>query len=191
MFRTLPTISVAGVSELTWPEDHQQVTLDSPATTVFTDFRVAPPLIVDGNISIAEAESLMRRSHVRLKLVVGPSGEFLGTLAYRDLVGSKPKALAAAGTSAGDVSVADVMTPRSELRAITLDKLESATVGDLVETLKEEHQQHFLVVDADGERICGLLSASDLARRLHIEIDVSPSPGFLDVCHAIGRQRRA
>ena len=84
-----------------------------------------------------------------------------------------------------DISVADVMTPIGELRAIAYQDLELACIGDVVETLQSEHRQHFLVTEGNADVIRGIFSASDIARRLHIAVDITKAPSFSEICHAI------
>ncbi len=184
----LRTRSVDSVDELAMPDGSVDVTVDSPALTVFTDFRKHQPVVIDSETSIPDAEVYMAKAHVRLNLVVDKSMHFLGTLGFRDLYGEESQKRMAHGTSRTDISVRDVMVPREKLQAIEYDNLTRASVADVIETLKQEHSQHFLIVDSEAHEIRGIVSAGDLARRLHIPIDISKAPSFEEICHALAKQ---
>ena len=78
--RVLATSNVGAIDRLVSLEDDSQIGLDSSALEVFTDFTRHRPLVIDASTSITDAETLMRRTHVKLKLVVDPAGRFLGTV---------------------------------------------------------------------------------------------------------------
>ena len=182
--RVLETITVDSVERLATP-DSATISLDSPALAIFTDFEQHWPLAIDASASLQQAEEHMRVAHVKLKLVVDTGGGFLGMVGYRDLSGDRHAKLISLGVAEREITVRDVMTPRAELRAITYEQLAGARIGDVVETLNSAHCQHFLVTDPAARLIRGVLSASDIARRLHILIDITQSPTFADICHAM------
>lgn len=184
-FRQLTTCAVDPLDNLLTPDEAATVTLRSPALEVFTDFQHYRPLVIDRGVSVADAEEIMKRTHVRLKLVVDEFDKFIGTLSYHDLIGPRFQHLIGEAKRKQDITVADVMTPSSELRAIAYADLELATIGDIVETLRREHRQHFLVTDVHAHGIRGIFSASDIARRLHVAVDISQAPSFAEICHAI------
>ncbi len=103
------------------------------------------------------------------------------TLALR---GERYQQLIEQGMAHQDITVKDVMVTRDELHAVLFEDIGDATVGCIVDTLKREHRQHFLVMD-EQPKIRGIFSASDLARRLHIPIDISQAPTFADICHEV------
>jgi CBS domain containing-hemolysin-like protein len=91
----------------------------------------------------------------------------------------------AAGEPRTDILVSDVMIPRRDVKALSYGELETATVGDIVESLRCSGQQHCLVVDDDEHSIRGLIAASDVAERLHRRISVKPEPSFADIFSAL------
>jgi len=184
-FRALPTNSINEIDTFTSPDQAADITPDSPAMSVFTDFHLHSPQVISSTTGITEAEAFMKKTHVKLKLVVDGEDHFLGALSYADLSGEKYRLLIGAGISRDDINVRQVMTPISELKAIYFDALESAKVGDIVETLKADHSLHFLVVDSSEHKIRGIFSASDLARSLHVAVDISTAPTFAQICHVM------
>lgn len=184
-YHVLTNHTLEGPYSLITPETAADISLDSPAVTLFTDFCAQRPLVIESGISVIEAESFMKRAHVKLKLVVDGNNQFLGTLSFADLQGERAQRLMGLGTPRPEISVKEVMTPADTLRAINYADLSNATVGDIMETLKQEQCQHFLVVEPEDHKIRGIFSASDLARRLHIPIDIARAPTFFDVCHVV------
>ena len=62
------------------------------------------------------------------------------------------------------------MTPASALEALDLQAVASAQVGHIVATLKAAGRQHTFVTEEGGRRICGLFSATHIARRLGVDV---------------------
>ncbi len=184
-YRLLKTHLLENVDALTYPENVEKLTLESPATSVFTDFSTHRPLVIESNTTIDQAQTFMEQTHVKLQLVVDPLSKFVGTLTLADLVGERVGRIVGAGVRREDIAIKDVMTPRQQLLAIDFRELETARIGDVVATLRQEHNRHFLVLDHDTHLIRGIFSSSDLARRLHIPIDISNAPSFADICHVV------
>ena len=79
----------------------------------------------------------------------------------------------------------DFMQPRSRLKAFNYQELEEAVIGDVVEALKYSGQQHYLVLDRETHKIRGIFSSSDIARKLHLAIDIQNRSSFLHIFEAI------
>lgn len=182
--RTLHTAPVGNVKTLARPEIDERVSLESPAHQIFTDFTHHHPVVIDSDLSVEQAGALMQLSHVKLTLVVDAFDQFLGVLSFRDLEGERYQHLFGQGAAKEDITVKDVMIPSAELHAVLYEDIENASIGCIVDTLKLEHRQHFLVMDKQP-KIRGLFSASDIARRLHVPIDISQAPTFADICHVM------
>jgi DeoR family transcriptional regulator, catabolite repression regulator len=176
------------VDELVWPDKYQGITLESPAVAVLTDFRKAKPFVVDEASSAAEAEKLMLEEHVRLKIVVNKSYDFLGVISLEDINSQEVMKRIADGAKRSELLVANFMRPKSSLKAIRFSELKRASVGDVVELLRSNGLQHCLVVDGEKHQIRGVISASDLARGLRIPMNLSISPSFLDIFKAVHHQ---
>jgi hypothetical protein len=78
------------------------------------------------------------------------------------------------GRRPGELTVADLMTPRSAIDVLEIDTVLRADVGDVVATLRESGRQHALVVDRDRltgeEYVRGIFSATYIGRRLGVPI---------------------
>lgn len=174
--KPLPTIALSRLhhsltlNNVTAPE----LTLSSPAKTVFLDFAHSQPMVLEQGVGVVDAAYLMRVTHAKTKLVVDRSNLFRGIVSLRELDSTKVLATASVmGVAREDLTVKDIMTPTVELQGISRSLLEKNQVADLVEAL-EFTGQHFLLVQDDDEGICGLISADEIAHRLDCHLDIEP-----------------
>lgn len=176
---------VDSIDQLAWPETSTGLSLDSPALAVMTDFQYHQPRFVDGDDSASAVEQAMLRAHVRLQLVVDDHLQFLGLVSLDDLNSQEILKRVANGYGREDLSARDFMRPRGDLRALDYQELRKASVRDLVETLKDNEHQHYLVVDRNSHRIRGVISSSDLARKLQLDIQVHKGSSFVAIYNAL------
>ena len=167
------------------PKEFFDVDLHSPALSVFTDFRKYEPVVVDGMMRAVDAALALRQSLPRLRLVVDKSGEFIGTVTQRELSEANLLRRVAAGTARQDILVMDVMKHRHELRALWYDDLHHASVKDLIDTLNGNGESHCLVVEGETHNIRGLIAASDVERRLHVNLPTDRPPTFSEIFAAL------
>lgn len=191
-YRALPTSEVIGNQRIVEPERHRELTPDDPATAVMRDFRHRRPATISGDLSITDARVMMKKADVPLKLVVNHIGEFVGIISLKDILGKKALAKAhAMGIGLEEVQVKDIMQPVSQFPSIHVRNLANERIGDVVETFNRANSEHFLVLEDDSERpgktcLRGLISASLVARRLHIALDSSArARSFSDIVHAV------
>jgi CBS domain-containing protein len=152
------------------------VTLEAPAPAVLTDFQQSPAATVSRQASLSEAEQEMMRCGVRRLIVVGESAGVLGVIGARDLYGEQTLCLQQEHrVSRRDLKVADVMTGLGELDALSLHSLSSASVGDVVETLRHTGRRHLLVIEvvepAGAARVRGVISLAQIERQLGMHIE--------------------
>lgn len=185
--RQIQLFPVSSVAHLVRPDEFHELSPLSSALEFFTDFKKHVPLIIDGSTLAESVENLMRRDHVKLKLVVDSDGEFIGTISLDDLDEQHFMARVALGFAHKEILVKDLMRPKAEIMALSLTDLESATINDVIKTLQQKGQQHCLVVDQSTTQIRGLISASDVARRLRIPIRIEKVPTFVDIFSSIRR----
>lgn len=179
--KTLELTSLAPEDHLVHPEEFNEVKLESSALTIFTDFKTHRPMEIEGDTPAFRAEYLMRKAHVHLQLVVDNKNELIGTITHKDLDEQNILLLQNKGIDREDVQVKHLMHARSDLKALNYRQLENASIGDVVNTLKQNHQQHCLVIDPDNHHIRGIVSARDIARRLHIALEIEAVPTFVDI----------
>ena len=182
---TIALIDAVRVDQIASPSndltDRGTLNLTSPALAVFTDFAVQEALVVESETPILEAEAIMKHSHVRLKLVINRDQTFLGVLALEDIQEAELIKKVAEGYSRQELKVADLMRKRNELDMLDYGDLCSMTVSDLLTSLQDYQRQHCLVVDRNKDQIRGVVSASDIVRKLRIPLCIQKSPKFADL----------
>ncbi|MFG6176025.1 CBS domain-containing protein [Halomonas sp. THAF12] len=164
---------------------------DSPALTVLTDFQHVAPLTVPADTSIIDARKVMEHGGVRLLLVVDHDGDCLGVLNARDVIGGRrtTQAMQGSGIAREDVTARMVQTPCAELRSLSMERMASLTIGQLVRDLEAFGDQHLLVTETDRRgqrRIRGVVSAADIGRALGSDMTTLPEArSFSDICRVV------
>ncbi len=102
-----------------------------------------------------------------------------GLITSNDLQGEKPmRIVQQRGIHYDELCVADVMTDLTALDAIDHDRMRSASVGDVIATLKRFGRNHLLVVQAatasTAKRVRGVISRAQIERQLGSAIEVAP-----------------
>lgn len=186
-FGRIPTESLSKINDILRPPSALTIDLYSSAQEVLTDFHLTQPLMIEQGTGIPAARELMKRSHVRLKLVIDSDEQFKGIISLADLMSVKVmRAREKTGLSLEELTVGDIMTPKSELHAIDSRQVRNASIGDLLYTMKSLGDQHVLVVDTDSCCISGIVSSSDIARRLHIPLYISErANSFSEIYQAV------
>lgn len=186
-FKILKTLSLADISTIERPADNEHLNLESPACEVFTDFNQHIPLMLEQSTSVNDAIDLMKRTHVKLKLVIDSRESFRGVISLADLLSVRVmRAAQETGLSRDDLTVAQVMTRRENLHAINIDDMAASRIGDLLATMQTFGDQHVLVVDPRKGSIRGMISATDIARSLHIPVSINArANSFSEVYQAI------
>ncbi|MBU2978122.1 CBS domain-containing protein [Alteromonas sp. C1M14] len=181
----LPLFKTENVEKLAWPEVPGKLTLQSPASAVFTDFKEHLPLVIGYNVKALELEQLMKQSHVKMKIVLDNKDEFAGIISLHDITEQSIMQKVAQGISREELTVADFMRPKSAIQSFDYESIMQSTVGDIVETLKDNGQQHCLVVDRKEHVIRGIISVSDIARELRLPLDIQAQPSFSALSNVI------
>jgi CBS domain containing-hemolysin-like protein len=170
------------------PSSDTLVHARSPASVIFTDFDVQMPVVVTSSASAVDVEGLMQKAHVKLMLVLDASDHFVGVISLADLSEDCLIRAVAGGIQRSEVQVHDLMQPRARLHALGYEELRHATVQDVLHTLRDERAQHALVVDEKTHEVRGLISASDVARKLHLPLPLGTVLEFTQVNAALHRQ---
>jgi len=178
-------MALDNVEHLVQPEDFNEITTNSPALTIFTDFKQHLPLLIDADTPAIQADYLMKKAHVRLKLVVDENNELIGTISLQELNDQHIQILQNQGINREDINVRDLMIPRSQQKVVNYQQLVNATIGDVLDVLRKNGTLHCLVVDSDQHQIRGIISASDIARRLHIPVEIATPTTFVDIFKAV------
>ena len=155
----------------------QRVGFDDSAESVMTDLKQISAVLIRPGDGIDEANRRMIQRGVRLLLVVDENRKVAGMITATDILGEKPlQVIAERGGRREDILVRDIMTPQHRLDVLHMDEVRSAKVGHVVATLKKSGRQHAVVVEFDHhgqQTVCGLFSATQIARQLGVTIPTS------------------
>jgi CBS domain-containing protein len=179
--KKLDLYSVDNIDSLAWPTRPQLISVDSSALEVFTDFRITQPLIIEEHTSAIDAQKFMLQAHVRLKIVVDDDNNFLGLLSLDDLNSQEIIKQVSQGDCREELVVTDFMRPRKSLQAFNYAAIEKASIMDVIQALKSTGQQHCLVVDFKENKIRGIISASDISRKLKLPLDIGMNSSFVSI----------
>ena len=173
--KTLTYVSTKNVNELTWPTTVENSTLYSSALSVFTDFQNAGPRVIESSTPADELVHLMRKEHVRMKIVVDENNQFIGIISLEDLSEDVFIKQVANGFKRSELMVADLMRSKEVLLALSYTSLKHSDIESLLFSQRNNSLQHLLVIDEETKAIRGLVSSNDVARQLRLDIDVSYS----------------
>ncbi|MEO9274279.1 CBS domain-containing protein [Marinomonas sp. 5E14-1] len=173
--KTLTYVSTKSVNDLTWPAVIENITIYSSALSVFTDFDKAGPRVIEANTRADVLVKLMKKEHVRMKIVVDEDNHFVGIISLEDLSEDALIKMVAEGYQRSELMVADLMRPKEDLLALSHTSLKNSDIESLLYSQRENPLQHLLVIDENTKTIRGLISSNDIVRQLRLDVDVSLS----------------
>ena len=174
------------------PSNNAPVDLASPALRVMTDLTEMRAATTHPSTTLRQAEQIMIYQGVRMLFVVSDMPAVEGLITSTDLHGDKQMRLVhERGVRYDDLCVADVMTETALLDAIDFGRMQSASVGDAIATLKRYGRNHLLVVEPATQqtprRLRGVISRSQIERQLGGAIDITPiASSFSEIERALG-----
>jgi CBS domain containing-hemolysin-like protein len=171
--KTLTYVSTKSVNDLTWPTMVENITLYTSALSVFTDFQKAGPRVIESNTRADVLVQLMKKEHVRMKLVVDEGNHFVGIISLEDLSEDALIKLVAEGYKRSEIMVADLMRAKEDLLALSYTSLKNSDIESLLYSQRENSLQHLLVIDENTKTIRGLISSNDIVRQLRLDVDVA------------------
>jgi CBS domain-containing protein len=187
-FRLEPGTSIAQASLA----NNSAVTLQSPALDVMTDLTKVKAATTHPTTSLRQAEQMMIYQGVRMLFVVTDMPSIEGLITTTDLHGdTRMRVVQERNVRYDEVCVADVMTELAMLDAVDYRRVRSASVGNVIATLKKLGRNHLLVVedatDQTPRRVRGVISRSQIERQLGTAIDVTPIvSSFSEIGRALG-----
>ena len=192
VFTALPVQDLARTGALPTAKPLSRVGADDSAVHLLTDFAEQQLSALNSDMAVSEARLWMKLVDTAFKGVENQAGDCLGIPAIEDVSGEKPMSLAnRQGVALKDLRVRDIMRPISELPAIHYRDFRTATVGDLVSTFREIHEEYLLVLEDDRQqpaRSClrGLVCAQELLQRLDVAIDLDHrATKFYEIVHVV------
>ena len=155
----------------------ERVNLEDSALSVMTDLKQVSVITVRAKTPMDKAHEKMKRYGVRTLLVLDEGDKVLGLLTTTDILGEKSmRFLQQMGGTHADIMVRDIMTLQRELEVLNMRDVATAKVGHILATLKAAGRQHAMVVEdnANGSQaICGIFSATQVARQLGVQIQIT------------------
>ncbi|MGV2872121.1 CBS domain-containing protein [Colwellia sp. E150_009] len=175
------------IDHIVSPEHFEKTTLTSSAKTIFTDFKQHEALVIEEDTPATEVLNLMIKSHVTMKIVVSKNNDFLGIISTKELTERHIVTEVAKGIQRNEVLVNDLMISRSDLHAFDYNELQNSQVSDVVNALKNYRLRHCLVLDRKHHHIRGVISSSDIARKLNLPIplDIHAKTSFSEIFDVI------
>lgn len=183
--KTLPLYAVANTDHLVLPSDFNGADLNTPALELVNDFKHSAPAIIDADTSAADTLEMMQHEHSRLKLVVDNTGKLVGLIALEQLSGQAIMRRVANGDLRHEILVSDLMYPREQLKALAYQQLQTCTIANVIATLQHSGESYCLIVERHSHQIRGVISAEDIAERLHIPLNINKTPTFLNIFGSI------
>ena len=161
------------------PWHNLPVTTASPAVEVMTDLTRVKAATIQPTAKLKQAEQVMIYQGVRMLFVVSDMPSFTGLITATDLHSDdQMRVVHDRQLRYDELCVADVMTALAELDAIRFEHLATATVGNVIATLKGLGRHHLLVVQAATsdapQRVRGVISRAQIERQLGVSIDITP-----------------
>lgn len=188
--KTINLMTLDNVEHLVQPTEFHDITTQSPALNIFTDFKQHTPLVIDADTAAEQAAYLMQKSHLGLLLVVDTKEELLGTISQRELDSQHLQIMQNHGIDRQELTVRDLMIPRAQQKVMKYQDLVNATIGDVLDTLQKKGRMHCLVVDQEQHQIRGIIAAADIAKRLHMPVEVEAETTFIDIFKAVNESAR-
>ena len=159
-------------------EDHagKLLFLDSPALTVFKDYRESAPLIMLADIDILSVKKKMSVSNKDVALVIDSTDNVSGVISNSYIESSAMnKLIQKSGLSLKDITANDVKKPISDVYMLHYDTIQDAKIGHILKTMVEEEVHKVLVYDEiDNEPfIRGHFSLSNITHILDLDLHIT------------------
>ncbi len=176
--KKLKLVSIDNIDYIVKPDDFEQVTLNSPATSIFTDFKRFNPSRITENTKAIDALDLMLKTHVHLNLVISENDDFVGVITHSEVSEQAIMHEITLGNKREEILVSDLMLPKEKIMTFDISQLKRATVEDVINTLKQNGLHHCLVMDTFNHHIRGIISSKEIERKLHIPIEIPKNVVF-------------
>ncbi len=174
-FKELRTQNIShGVIASTFADDQPLIDLSSPALKMVNNFTQKTPIRAEHRTTITDALKQVSAQQSDFVLVTDEHQKLIGLVSSADLQSSKITIIAERlNMQRSEVSLRDIMTPVSRLTGVSMQSLSYACIGDALQTMEHQGTMFLLVTTASSE-ICGLISARQIAKTLHIPLHISP-----------------
>ncbi|MFT2089779.1 CBS domain-containing protein [Paraglaciecola sp. 2405UD69-4] len=189
-FKNLPISNLDGY-EISHRSLNIPLQLDSPAIEIMASFANNTALILFDDMTIQEATGLLKNTHMSKALVRNDQEQFVGIVTLADLQSSRVLSIAnQLNLHREDLTVSHLMTPKAACTAIQLQHVINSKIGDVLETMRAVGTLYLLVISEANKEIIGMISAIDIAKTLHMPVQITPKPqNFKEVMLAVAGSR--
>ncbi|PAU71774.1 CBS domain-containing protein [Vreelandella alkaliphila] len=175
----------------------KQLTPESPASSVLTDFTQVTPQSVSADTPIDDAHLKMRHGGVRLLFVLDKANHCIGVLTAKEVIGTRRINLAMQQRNLDrtEITADMIMTPWQKLSAMPFEQLNSLTIEDLVLSMERFTEQHLLITEHKQNQplsVRGIISATDIQHAMGNKTTmqatssaVPTASSFADICKVI------
>lgn len=137
---------------------------NTPAMSFMTDFKAANPHVIEHATRALWVKKQMQVDNDEVKVVVNHHGDFLGLIGDDELSETCMLKKIAAGFARKEIDVGDLMVPRHELFAITMEDVEHASASEILSVMIQRHQNYCLVTENDSTEVRGMFTAASLTK---------------------------
>ncbi|MFD1215988.1 MULTISPECIES: CBS domain-containing protein [Microbulbifer] len=183
--KKLDFLPLQDFDKLVFPEEFHELTLDSPALSFVTDFKDHHPAVLTASVSALNAAQVLRTGHRSAVLVMDHRGDFIGVLTAEDVSYQRVMQCVADGIARQELTVGDLMRARSHLQLLSYQQLQGAKIGNVLTAMQRAGQHFCLVVDVENHHVRGLISAEDVAARLHVDFSIDTPASFSEMLKAV------
>lgn len=163
-------------SKLSIPtQSSKNINLDDLAIEVMTDLNCVCGITIAAGDGISDAEYRMKTHQVKMLFVIDHNENVIGLLTFSDLSGQRilnsEKEL---NIPASEMCILDIMTGIDSVDVLNYEKIKTAKVGNIVQTLKQLNRQHILVLENNqgSQKICGIFSSTQIGRQLQTQLEI-------------------
>ncbi len=148
------------------------VHLEDPAHLVMLDFRIEGPNLILASESIDDALKEMKIHSTHILLVADKDNNLLGIISSADILGEKPiTIIQSRRIERQQVTVNMVMQTTDRILLLDSNLIQTAKVGNIVNTLKHHQHEYALVIYHNDNKnkfeTSGLFDISQISKKLH------------------------
>ena len=148
--------------------------LDSPALSVFRDYKIHKALTVTADMPIIDVKKKLIDNMKDIVLVTNSDNKIVGTLALHYLEGrALQKRADDEGLKISDMAVSDAKISLANINTISYSIIENSKIGHILNTLINSNRHHIIVYETDesgNEYIRGYFSLAFIRRKIGLDI---------------------
>ncbi len=178
-FKTIKFNTMPSHAQCVEPDrGHKELTLQDPAISVMTDYRIKKAPLCHFQYSIDKAMKQMAEENCKMLLVIDDEQQVIGLITSADITGEKPiQYISKTSKPRNEIQVRHLMNNIKDIPALSIKDVLDSQIGDVLHTLNEIGSEYVMVIMDENKQaiIRGVFSAKSIARALKIFFE--PNPG--------------